>query len=446
MSSWQIGPHQSWVRKSRSRSRSRSSGIPAYRPSSTSGSSLISRRSSMIKKLRGMKIGSSSLHRRVRPNTARVTRSVSFSRQSTKSKSGLDNGLTELTRQNYSTKMGSKKNYIRKLVNANVQTAYFRWSAMQPFNNSGAVPINTSYSNTTEICSGAYVLNNYTSNNFTVYPFHLYEINSSPNICGGSAVYPNPMFEMSITSNASVPSVAWDNSNYSQSTAGVSNVTGWVPENTASSTSGTVNFPNREGLLDWTSIRLLCYGTLGTPVIYKLELFQLREDYLHPAFGSASMPETAGNDLRNNNVAFWQEQAYKSFNHPLNTQTPKFERFKKVIATKSFTIQPQLTISEDSTTPHMHLINWFIPMSRKCKFDWDDNIANTFSNELATGSFQQDQGAVSTSVELKARIYLSIQATSCTHYGYGASTSGIPAVGYLPSYDILLRNKWKFIT
>lgn len=378
-----------------------------------------------------------------------------YARKHVKSKSegalSVDTGAGgELTRINIKggskLKMGQAK-MTDKLVKANTQFQMYRFGGVQPFMNT---TLQSPTVNGQAITGGGfYPLVNMSQPNtiggYKVSPLHIWDVTSQNNYINGTYTGANPGTVLSwwygTGSNSQqivspyFPYLYGANSNSSATTLT------WQNEDTTGFNNN--NVPNRRDILDYVQAKMLCYGASQQATNYKIEFIQLKDDEISPNFnGPNSNPigYYGGSNLPylSNTVAFWQGYSAASEKHPIQTINPEYKKHMRVIKTINFTLNPRLSTETDAAVGHAKQLNIFMRFNRTCKYDWLQTAIDT--NIDAPTAFIQNQGTVQCYVEPRARIYMTVQATSlsATIVNPGSNTTN---VNYTPSYDLILRVK-----
>ncbi|GAX86559.1 hypothetical protein CEUSTIGMA_g13966.t1 [Chlamydomonas eustigma] len=131
---------------------------------------------------------------------------------SSRNGNSVDTGCgAELHKSQHVVKLGSNRNMMGKLINANIQSIYFRWNTMSPFMNTTEPTKNPPGM----LGGGAYGLYNYINSlgsqgAVSQTPLHLFDLTSVPNLVEGSLVAPNVAYELAFvqaSAGAAYPSV-----------------------------------------------------------------------------------------------------------------------------------------------------------------------------------------------------------------------------------------------
>lgn len=348
-----------------------------------------------------------------------------------------------------------KKLKMTKMEKANVTDQVFRYSSMAPFMNTTNLPNNQILS---EVGAGANWLYNfrYTNSNIQV-PLHIYDLTCINNIVNGSVVKPQVGWFAQFTSN-NAPSAGLsfyglrsENSNGSLFAAKTGN---WVPENISQSNNAYNNYPGKSAFQDWVSVNMLCYGAAKQATKFKIAVIKLKEDFLAPntidQLGNTSnLPQVTQDPLSEIAINTYESMVAPFCKHPINTfyynKASKDKKFK-VLGEIDFIQQPRLTTETDAAVGHCKQVKLFIPLRRTNRYDWgqfsteagpiSDNTTN------AESSFLVEQGYNNIQVHPKARVYLVVMATNTTN----VISPAVPSVDYTPSYDIVIRTKYKTFT
>lgn len=380
----------------------------------------------------------------------RSTKRIRRRRSATKGRSGSfkkDNGLMQWTESKSKLTLGSKRNFISKVVRANLQKNIWRFSGINVFENSSVPPLNQINA---EVGGGAYWLHHQNGagaiGTQTLYlPLHLFDITCTPNIVNGSIKDPNPMWQCCVTATNQV---LWDNAATVDDPTSTFPVTGaWQAENLAGAAiASTLSVPNRKTFMESVAIKMLLYGARTLPTKFTIDFIQLKQDWLHPEFmnnNTLGVSSTTGVNYRDEACAFWEYLAKEYCGHPINFQNPTFRKYYKVLKSQSVMLQPQLTVSTDVSYAHHQSVDIFIPINKIMNLDW--NEAKGFLPQSTIddpGTYMQNLGSVSTFVEPRKRIYMMIRGSNY----YRTQNSATETLGLVPSYDVAIRQSLINIT
>jgi len=364
----------------------------------------------------------------------RSTRRSSTRRRSTKTlglKSDPGSGA-QFTKKGIRVRVGTRKNYLSKLVRSNEQKSVFRFSAVNPYMNTSIASRNFS----PKLNGGAYALMNYADigNDYYLAPLHLYDITSCNNYTNdGFQVY-NPSWEwlsQRVSGRVVFQQMLCD------AASGVSTTGQWRPENIANNITGSVaTTPFRRTMLDSVDVKMLCYGAVQVATTFTIDFIQLKQDYLHPDFlFSNTLTNDVGGDpdWLAQSINFWNFWAKSCTSNPISSEYNAYRSMYKIIKTHKFTLQPKLlNESNTSNNGHAHEVDISVPIYRTMKYDWNNSIIDPAINEPS--SYQLNSSPTMCTVKPRDRIYMMIRATNpTTVIAPGLLNSNIP------SYDLILR-------
>lgn len=303
-----------------------------------------------------------------------------------------------------------------KLLESQKQAVFMRWNAVSRFQSSNQGFLL------------AWQQQNAPGSTLTL-PVHIYDVTSGFNAVQGTIGAYSPAWYMNMSSETPTGPSGVFFSKLGQN----DNTQPWTLEDAPSVLQSLSNVPLRRDLLEYTQVKMLCYGTTNYPVKWKIQFIQLTKDYLHPdtVLPDPSVALASGVNYTEERIAFWSSIARPLLYSPINIGQPNFVKDYKVLASKSFTIQPKLT-NESDTVPHQKEISMFMRWNRIRKFDWNQSSIGTAVNGAA---MQTEIADLRATVQPSARIYMLVTATA-PRINTGAFTSL-----YDPSYDIVIRNK-----
>ena len=239
----------------------------------------------------------------------------------------------ELSRATGNFSLGRKLSTIKeteKLVAANKQSVISRFGGMQPFQNTTAQNVVNSSPSVRSPCGWSMLMtgggffplfntynnSNSATNNVTwkTEPMHIYDITSTNNIIGGSSYEYTPGWSLGFMCPPAAQGTA-SNVIFSklcgQNNSGIVESTAWLTEDGLG--SATLNAPIRRDLLNYVNAKLLLYAPAKMVTDYKIELVQLKDDYLHPEFIQSNSNVSSTADFEENARAkvlepkmFWQ--------------------------------------------------------------------------------------------------------------------------------------------
>jgi len=372
----------------------------------------------------------------------RSTRRSSMRRRSTKTlglKSDPGSGA-QFTKKGIQVRVGTRKNYLSKLVRSNEQKSIFRFSAVNPYMNNSVPSRNSS----AKVNGGAYTLSNYANIDGDTYiaPVHLYDITSCNNYTNdGYQVY-NPAWEwlsQRVTGRLAFQNMSCDGP------SGISTSGQWRPENTANNIMGsTATTPFRRTILDSVDVKMLCYGAIQVATTFTIDFIQLKMDYLHPDFlNNNNIFNNVGEDpdWLAQSINFWNYWAKSCTSNPISSEYNAYRSMYKIIKSHKFTLQPKLlNESNISNNGHCHEVDISVPIYRTMKYDWNNSIIDPAINEPS--SYQTNSSPTLCTVKPRDRIYMMVRATNPSTVMFPAISSPI----FTPSYDLILRKHSTHLT
>lgn len=203
----------------------------------------------------------------------------------------------------------------------------------------------------------------------------------------------------------------------------------------------------------WSDIRMVLYGMLTTPTKFTIQLVQFNDqDYcpeIPTSFGIAT-PTTVATNASGSVVNFYGDLSGPYVRNPiLNNANKRIPQVMRVIATRSYQLDPRSTVSSDTTTPTSVEFKWFWRHNQIRNFDWNDTAPKNWDQATRDDSFTlQTAGSVQGTIDHSKRVYLMIRAQSLTS---DIATEPIDSTPTLvntaqPSYDLLIRNKYYTIS
>lgn len=339
-------------------------------------------------------------------------------------------------------KLGKKKRLsLQKLVRNNKSYSIYRYQGLTSLDTAGGYfPCNTNQAGGTGP---------------VLWPLHIFDLTNAPNLLfdgTSNNVVSDLMHFRAVTPGTDPTSnIVFEATRASQNQDGTGVVPGvWLYEKAVGGPTVFNNVPEFGNVLEWVQFKLMLYGTLTRPVRWRVELIQLRYDWLHPDFfvRTSTDPGTLNPDYLQQRNAFWQYMLKPYTTTPLNTQATFNKGLYTVVKTLCDTIiEPKLSTEPNAqaTTwpntggtplPHQKELNVFYRMNRKVRYDWNDNDGvNMATSNLG---WQQNLGECQTSVAPRARMYLMIRATAPVN-----NTGAQPSAAVLsdPTFDIMIRKK-----
>lgn len=347
------------------------------------------------------------------------------------------------TRTTMVDKLGTKKNFISKVVNANLQKGVIRFQAVNPYMNRTL----TARNNSSRIVGGALSLRNVGGSlALPLYcPLHLIDITSQNNVQNTGSVTTNPLWELYFTTIGSISQGAFFQNIVGDTFASRGVATAWQDENLATGAAlATVTLPNRRTYLDSVDLKMYCYGAAWYPVTYTISIVQLKEDWLHPSLiGQGSIENVTSQRLN-----FWMEIIKPNIAHPIASETFMNQRPLKVLKSHSFTIEPVTAGSEllpdidaagQSDMPRAKLVEMKIPINKMMQYDWCEQLTDNSAADPV--GFAVNKGQTITLVRPRDRIYIMVTASNRTN-----NTVNAVNATYEPSYDLVVKKNYTNIT
>jgi len=207
----------------------------------------------------------------------------------------------------------------------------------------------------------------------------------------------------------------------------------------------------------WTDIRLVLYSILTTPTKFTLELIHFADDeyplssgadilepFTYPQAASTALTPANNLDIFN----FWGDMIKPYVFNPIMTHRSRWQYKYKVLKRKEFIVQPRSTVNSDTTTPNTVELRWFHDHNTVRRYDWNNTRPVTNNIELVNDDDTPlyNNGLINArNVEPKKRVFFVIKAQAL-NYTAAANPIDSTAVAsgntLLPSYDIIIRNKY----
>jgi len=242
-------------------------------------------------------------------------------------------------------------------------------------------------------------------------PCHLYDLTSTNNIVGTSAVAFNPYLQPDFSNITDTGVLSWaPNIGY--------NGKDWALANTSIAQTFLDSYPSAECTLDWVSIKLLVYVPAAQTARFSIDVVQFTDTRVVPG------------EIGPYATAFWQAAIKKFAFSPLESGGMMYNKHIKRLHTQSFIMEPKETIEVEGQ--HVREVNIFMRLNRACRYDWaqqDPMYLQQLDTQVNLGNNTQR------TVEPKKRIFLMIrgQATYTSTFSFDVSKH--------PSYDIIIRKK-----
>lgn len=199
-------------------------------------------------------------------------------------------------------------------------------------------------------------------------------------------------------------------------------------------------------ILEWVEISMLCYGRLGIPTRWRIQLCQIPDEDYNPYMIDEDVSTTgAAGDA----IAAFQAASAPFHANPImkfDTQHNPGRVFKTIMV-EDFILGSDNLDYNSANVPQMRQVRMFSRLNRRQNYQWrgQDFIPaadlNVGANEAAN-EFGQQSNAPEAGPHPKSRIYLVVQAMSTLTT---TTDMSIPAPTFSantqPSYDIVIRKK-----
>jgi len=322
------------------------------------------------------------------------------------------------------------------VLNAEVKPVIFRYTAATGYSGSSGYHTLRNTRNTT---AGGY---------FT-YPVHLYDLTAVINEGGAGVVASSVGHAVSVLDTGTT--VGYQPLRGSAPNGTNYQVNYYVPEQDFADQSNLTTL-GVKAFHCWSDIRLVLYGMLTTPTRFTLQIVMFSDEDYVPEINTAfipTTPTTIGTVGVNTVANFWQDQAGPYIRNPiLNNPNKRLPQVLRVLATKSYLVDPRSTVNSDTATPTTVELKWFYTHNRIRNYDWEDNSVRPANQGTRDDTFvKQDAGQVRPNVEQTKRVFLMIKAQSLSADLAAEPVDSTATVNTTqPSYDILIRNKYYTIT
>lgn len=323
----------------------------------------------------------------------------------------------QLEYHSYKSKLG--KYTLKKQLKTAVDHAIFRFTNLARFGAGGAGSRYLIHSADTR------TINSIIVNGYTL-PLYLFELNSVPNMVGGTFTSPNPLLRCFKTSTGSYYFDAVQGYTPTGATAN-----SWQVEVSDNAANNALSVPHDDSIHKWVSIQMELWGMKNFPTGYVIQLVQLNEDVV----------PTEGTEVTGAAIEFYDMLMKKFSYNPLATLNTSYSKKMRVLKEYKFMIDPTSTTESDSR-PHCKVLKLFYELNRKCNFDWyNTGTVGTTAAAFESAAWNQDvaQGN-NMRVHPNARLYLMIRATN---FELQALTTDCTSTN-TPSFTIDVRSKHMF--
>lgn len=350
--------------------------------------------------------------------SAKLARSRTITKTKTKKNRVYKDDVSgDLTRSSVQSGRMLKKNLAGawKQINANMQHNVYGVSRINRFmSNQGSNSNGSQYPPGFNMLGQRYDSTTLGSGQLWL-PLVLWNISATPNLVSATPTSPRICSQLIRTANNLNMSFYQD--------PGASS----IPLNTGGNVSNSLCYPNQIDFLKAFSAKLVLYGCIGRPVIWKIDIVQILQDNFHPDYllnqntgNSSTLP---GNDP-GNCVEFYDELTKSMSYSPASFHNGNATKGKiKFLKSWTHIIQPRLT-TESLTTitssgtvgatqiiPHSHVFNLYHRLGRTQRYNWSDNVTTTEpTTDTAADNPPQNLGLNRTDVTYKARVYLMLRA------------------------------------
>jgi len=263
-------------------------------------------------------------------------------------------------------------------------------------------------------------------------PMYWVDLTSQPNYADGALVNTsvvNQAWFSDFTYTADANTVVMGSTNSGGTAVATSN---WEFENTASIES----FAHRKSIHDYTSIQLNLYGVRQRSTTWDIQIVKVNDQFAEPL-------NAAGSNLEKRKAWDYLMRPYIFSN--LNQGDPQTKPDITVIKSFQVTIGPISTTDYPGATaaPHLHTLKWFVRHNKVRHYDW--RRADIVSSSQIPNWDAETGTGTQARADPKERIYLLIRALSPSRRtmvaGETPMTDADPTTE--PSFDLMLRNKWR---
>jgi len=238
-------------------------------------------------------------------------------------------------------------------------------------------------------------------------PMHLWEVTACPNIVNGVVTTPQIGWFPTLSTPLDSATLSWQQA------------FGFTVENSDNATNIIDNYPNANDTLEWVQAKMIFYAPTTRPSRFQVDLVQFKDTRLVP---------DANTGVTQFATAFYQAMSKRFAFSPLETGDTKYQKYLKVLDSKTFIIEPKETT--DTVNTNMKEVNLFYRLNRRCTYDWADQ--DRMDMLVNAGQINTGQ-TISTQVHPRARIFLIVRGQAANGPTFSTTT--------MPSYDILLRSK-----
>lgn len=320
-------------------------------------------------------------------------------------------------RKRYSlAKRRTKINQAMRLIRSNQEVVRFVWSGMSNFDN-----------------NGWYWMGNQTfGTGITWQPCYVYDITAA-NVDAFNAV-PFLQLQMGISGNVY----------FSPTTHNVNGINNTELRTEAYAFSTQIL--RAKALLDWSEIKLNCWGAKQKSIKYTIDVVQFKDDDICPIHTNSGADDfaystTAGGTKR---TEWWQNYLKSYTYNPAAITGGMYNKRVKVLRHQEFILDPNLTIEEDSD-PAVKNVRIFMKLDRVCDYREEAvggaTLTEAQQNEGNNVAVQTHSNLLRPYLKAERRIYLVIRASNFVHVnGDGAFSNNI-----VPSFDLRVRTQFKTI-
>lgn len=348
----------------------------------------------------------------VRAFKRQADRNRSHERQHKRAKVGMRRDAGGRSEQMSMAKFSAtwKSDPMIKLFNSSLNSVIQRFSGVNVVNPA---------SNT--IAPGNFKLENYTDAVPETYaPVHLLDITSMLN--GSSIGAVGPMTGIKFNS-AGVP-LLYGKAGFDSTGASNGN---WQYERC--DRNPAVNSGYTHAIHTGCQVKMLAYGCSAQPTNYTIEVVQFLNDEL--------VLEGAGTLLSPTSTAWWQAYCKPYMYNPCMTVNPSTRKHYKVLKKFDFQVDPSLTTDQD-LQPNSKLIEFYLKFNQVRDFSYFDASENN-GNKLNTDTFSVNIAGLRYTPRPTERVYIIIRAMNTTPTAVASESQA-----NTPSYDLVLRNYWKY--
>lgn len=204
----------------------------------------------------------------------------------------------------------------------------------------------------------------------------------------------------------------------------------------------------------YSQVKINLYGTYTVPINYKVMLVQFKQEQDITAFPQGSYPITAGSECANMLKDWFKSLTYSTVGN--NNGRQDWVKDVRVIKQFNTTIQPlnysdqlaERTLdqgSNQSITPHIRELRWFIRHDRFRNYKWSqNNNESTIDNSLGIGWDVNTPAGTMSDCEWGKKVFLVVMASSPLNAQRASNQlQDQNDTNCQGSYDICVRNAFR---